>query len=134
VTKRTDNLVDKSFALWRSAMRWQRTVNAALRPVDLTHSQYMILDATDRCIHEKNDAVMQREIAEAAGLDESTTSSIVVRLEGKALLDRGVSGPGYERAWRVLLSDRGKATLRRARPLVAAAAAEFHGRRRSGSE
>lgn len=44
-------------------MRWQRSVDAALRPLGLTHSRYLVLSATAELQRETKDAVSQREIA-----------------------------------------------------------------------
>lgn len=34
------------FLLWRSTLRWQRTIIAALRPLELTHVQFVLLAST----------------------------------------------------------------------------------------
>jgi DNA-binding MarR family transcriptional regulator len=124
---RHESLTARGFELWRSAMRWQRIVNQELRPLKLTHTQFLVLDATDRAEREKGDAVMQREIAELAGLDESTTSSVATRLADRGLLDRGISGGDDSRPWRVIVGSMGRRMLERARPRVVAAAERFFG-------
>ena len=37
----------RGFALWREAMRWQRNLDASLIPLQLTHTQYLVLFAAD---------------------------------------------------------------------------------------
>jgi hypothetical protein len=34
------------FLLWRATLRWQREVAAALRPLGLTHPQFVVLAST----------------------------------------------------------------------------------------
>jgi hypothetical protein len=68
------------FALWREAMRWQRAVNAALRSVGLTHSQFLVLSSLARVCTQARDAVSQRQVAREAGLDDATTSSVLSTL------------------------------------------------------
>jgi DNA-binding MarR family transcriptional regulator len=118
------DLSAKGFALWRSAMRWQRSVDAALRRLGLTHTRYLVLNATAQLQHETNDAVSQREIAARSELDESTVSGIARRLTGDGLLDRGPHGTDA-RLWRVIVTSEGNRVLRRARTAVEDASTAF---------
>ena len=120
----SNTLSAKGFALWRSAMRWQRSLDAVLRPLGLTHTRYLVLNATAELQHEARDAVSQRAIAERCELDESTTSRIALRLTEDGLLDRAPHGIDT-RLWRVRLSDTGSRVLRHARTAVEAAATRF---------
>lgn len=120
-----EDYTQRGFELWRTSLRWQRTVNAVLRPFGLTHTEFLILDAASRAENEQDDAVMQRAIAEAAGLGEATTSRVVIRLAARQLLDRGISGGDDSRPWRVLVGGQGLLLLQGARPLVEAAARDF---------
>jgi DNA-binding MarR family transcriptional regulator len=116
-----DPLVAQGFSKWRAAMRWQREIDAALAPLDLTHTQYLVLWAGAAAQQAARDAVAQRVVAETAGLDPATTSQIVRKLEARGLLDRKPTS-GDARAWRVIVSTRGAELLRRAAPFVRAAA------------
>jgi DNA-binding MarR family transcriptional regulator len=118
------------FSLWREAMRWQRGINAALRPVGLTHTQFLVLSSLARAGRAAGDAVAQRTIADLAGLDESTTSGVLKTLEGRGLVDRSPTD-GDGRAWRVVVSASGQKILRRSGPLVTAAARRFRSERDS---
>ena len=113
------------FALWREAMRWQRSVNAALRSLGLTHSQFLVLSSLERICSQEDDAVSQRQVAREAGLDDATTSSVLQALEKRRLVDRAPA-TGDGRSWRVIVTSGGARMLRRAVPLVATAAALFH--------
>jgi DNA-binding MarR family transcriptional regulator len=116
------------FTLWREAMRWQRGINAALRPVGLTHTQFLVLSSLAYAGRAAGDAVAQRTIADSAGLDESTTSGVLRTLEARGLVDRSPTDEDA-RAWRVVVSASGQKILRRCGPLVTAAARRFRNER-----
>jgi DNA-binding MarR family transcriptional regulator len=106
-------------------MRWQRAVDAALRPLDLTHTQYLVLASTADAIEDnEQDAVAQLAIAEKAGLDAATVSTLVRKLEERGFVDRGPDGVDSRR-WRVILTGSGKKALNKATLLVEAAAASL---------
>jgi MarR family transcriptional regulator, organic hydroperoxide resistance regulator len=111
------------FDLWRAAMRWQRAIDAALRPLELTHTQYLVLFSAARVIREHGDAVAQRAIAESAELDPATTSILVRKLEERGLLDRDINGVDG-RSRRVILTRRGERMLEKATTLVEETAAD----------
>src|SRR6185312_16106920 len=77
------------FAAWRAAMQRQRTVNRALKPTKLTHTQLLVLDATEVAQDPDWDGVPQAAIARVAGLDVATTSAVLRALEKRHLVDRG---------------------------------------------
>lgn len=109
-------------------MRWQRAIDAVLRPQGMTHARYLVLTAAEQATRDLGDAVAQRSIAARAGLDEVTTSRIARCLEEQGLLDRGPDGVDA-RTGRVIVTRRGRDLLRRARPRVDAVAAHFFGER-----
>ncbi len=110
-------------------MRWQRGLDASLVSLKLTHTQYLVLWAAESATDEASDAVNQRTIAERAGLDEVTTSRLVRVLSDRGLLDRGPT-LGDRRAWRVLVTAKGKQLLKRAAPDVEAASKKFFSEQR----
>src|SRR5689334_622052 len=75
------------FLLWRTTLRWQRVMTETLKPLDLTHVQFVLLaslwwfDGLDR-------APSQRELADHAGTDVMMTSQVLRALEAKKLLHR----------------------------------------------
>lgn len=117
---------ERGFAAWRSAMRWLRSVDAALRPLGLTHTRYLVLHAAEQLVSKYNDAVPQWEIAELAGVDEGTASSVARRLELDGLLDRGPDGLDA-RFSRILVSTKGAQTVGRARVAIDAVSVRFFG-------
>jgi DNA-binding MarR family transcriptional regulator len=120
----------RGFALWREAMRWQRNLDSSLGPHRLTHTQYLVLVAADGATEEAKDAVTQRAVAERAGLDEVTTSRVVRLLADRGLLDRGPSTD--RRAYRIVVTQKGRQLVRRAAPDVEVAAKRFFAERRPG--
>jgi DNA-binding MarR family transcriptional regulator len=112
------------FDLWRAAMRWQRDVDEALAPWQLTHTQFLLLTTATACVTSAGDAVLQRTIAEAAGLDEATTSRVCRTLSDRGLIDRGPTH-NDKRAWRILVTARGKSVERAARKKVQAVERTF---------
>jgi DNA-binding MarR family transcriptional regulator len=117
------NLVS-GFALWHSAMRWQRAIDEALRAVELTHTQFLLLSAASKVEEQAHEAVTQRAISKEAGIDEATTSRIVRALEKRSLLSRGPTS-GDQRAWRVMVTEKGRRLLKTAIPLAERAAKRF---------
>jgi DNA-binding MarR family transcriptional regulator len=104
-------------------MRWQRAIDVALRPLDLTHTQYLVLASAAGAIREQGDAVTQNAIARSAELDRATISNLVRKLEARGLLDRGMDATDGRR-WRVILTQRGQRMLEKATSLVEATAAD----------
>ncbi|MCB9583601.1 MAG: MarR family transcriptional regulator [Polyangiaceae bacterium] len=108
-------------------MGWQRSIDKVLRPIGLTHTRFLVLDAAAQAFERLDDAVSQAKIAEVAGIDEASTSRIARRLEQDGLIDRGPDGVDA-RYWRVIVTREGYGLLRLARPVVDAAAARFFAR------
>ncbi|ACY96690.1 MULTISPECIES: MarR family winged helix-turn-helix transcriptional regulator [Thermomonospora] len=108
--------IGPGFLLWRAALRWQREVTSALRPLGLTHVQFVLLeglwrfDAQGRC-------PSQRELADRAGTDVMMTSQVVRVLEGKGLLRRAVD-PSDARKRVLTITDEGRGLAERAIEVV----------------
>ena len=86
----------------------------------LTHTRYLVLLTLGRLQRETDDASMQRDVAEAAGLDKATTSSLVGALEERGWISRGIDGLDARR-WRLIITPAGQRLLARATLLVEAA-------------
>jgi DNA-binding MarR family transcriptional regulator len=77
------------FLLWRVTQRWQRTIVAALRPLDLTHTQFVLLMSTWYLARAGGDAgPSQREVADHAEADVMMTSQVLRTLEKRGLVTR----------------------------------------------
>ena len=75
------------FLMWRAALAWQRDIAAALEPVGLTHSQFVLLACT-QWLEERGDGASQVMVATQAGMDVKTTSQVLRRLERAGLVSR----------------------------------------------
>jgi DNA-binding MarR family transcriptional regulator len=78
------------FLLWHATLRWQRLVAATLRPLGLTHVQFVLLAGTLWLETQGQRGPSQRELAEHAGTDAMMTSQAVRALERQGLLEREV--------------------------------------------
>ena len=111
------------FLLWHATLRWQRGVAAALRPLDLTHVQFVLLACT-WWLNEQGARPTQVRLAEQAGTDIKMTSQVIRTLEQKGLVEREVDQVDT-RARRLRVTRRGKQLAPRAIDVVEAVDAEF---------
>ena len=112
------------FLLWRVTLRWQRAMVAALRPLGLTHVQFVLLASTWWLTHVAHETVTQRRAAEHAGTDAMMTSQVLRALEARGLVTR-MPDPMDSRARWLGVSADGAELARRAIAVVEAADAEF---------
>lgn len=75
------------FLMWRAALAWHRDIAAALEPVGLTHSQFVLLACT-QWLEEHGDGASQVMVASQAGMDVKTASQLLRRLERAGLVSR----------------------------------------------
>jgi DNA-binding MarR family transcriptional regulator len=100
------------FLLWHVTLRWQREVAAALRPLGLTHVQFVLLASTwwlNAHAQQPNQAVLSTH----AGVDVKMTSQVIRTLEQKGLVTREVD-PVDTRARRLVVTRSGTALAPRA--------------------
>jgi DNA-binding MarR family transcriptional regulator len=112
------------FLLWRTTLRWQRTITAALRPFELTHVQFVLLASAWWLTRVAGETPNQRRLAEHAGTDAMMTSQVVRALETKNLVTRSPD-PKDSRAQCVVVTDEGAELARMAIPVVKAADEAF---------
>lgn len=104
-------------------MRWRRAVERELASIDLTFTQWLVLDAAQELIEETRDAINQNAIAARTELDKMTISQVVRRLEKQGLVSRG---PAFGRpAIRLMLTAKGERLLAAARVRAEAASRRF---------
>jgi DNA-binding MarR family transcriptional regulator len=106
-------------AEWFAVMRWRRRIEATLREVRVTFTQWLVLTAAQELVEERRDAVSQKEIAARVELDEATISQVIRLLMLMDLVSIDIDM--HAKATRVFLSDRGERILREYRPAVEAA-------------
>ncbi|TNY35137.1 MarR family winged helix-turn-helix transcriptional regulator [Thermomonospora catenispora] len=117
--------VSPGYLLWRATLRWQRRIATALKPLGLTHVQYVLLESLWR-FDAQGRRPSQRELADRAGTDVMMTSQVVRTLADKGLLRRTVDRRDARK--RVLaLTPRGREATERAMEVVARADEEHFG-------
>lgn len=112
----------RGYLLWRVSTAWRSSIEVVLKPLELTHPQFVIL-ATLGWLTREGDSVTQGAVGKLAGLDPNTTSQVLRGLEVKKLIKRVASSD--LRAKNPSLTVQGRATLAQAMPAVERADAEF---------
>jgi DNA-binding MarR family transcriptional regulator len=112
------------FLLWHATLRWQRSIAAALQPLDLTHVQFVLLAVLWWFVTVRKEQPSQRALAEQAGTDPMMTSQVLRALERKGLVVREPD-PNDSRARRLGLTASGRRLARRAIDVVEAVDDEF---------
>lgn len=74
--------------LWRATLSWQRCVTSALKPLGLTHVQFVLVASTWWLNRVAGERPSQRRIAEHANTDPMMTSQVVRTLAARGLLQR----------------------------------------------
>ncbi|PZR78448.1 MAG: MarR family transcriptional regulator [Candidatus Aeolococcus gillhamiae] len=97
---------------------------ASLRPLGLTHVQFVLLASTWWLTAVAGEAPTQRRVADHAGTDPMMTSQVLRTLEQKGLVVRAAS-PGDSRARQLGVTRPGALLARRAIAAVEAADDEF---------
>ena len=77
--------------LWRATLSWQRGITAALKPLGLTHVQFVLLVSTWWLTRVAGERPSQRRIAEHANTDAMMTSQVIRTLADKGLLLRSTN-------------------------------------------
>ena len=119
------------FLLWRCTLRWQRAITATLRPLELTHVQFVLLASTWWLAEQSagpSPLPSQRQLAEHVGTDVMMTSQVVRVLERRGLLERTADDAGDGRIKRLAVTSTGRALAVRAIEVVEAADAAFFDR------
>jgi DNA-binding MarR family transcriptional regulator len=105
-------LASPGFWLHRAALAYLRELDAALRTLDLTHTQFSVLAAAG-WLDRQGGPPTQQEAAEFAGVDRMMTSKVLHALDAKGLVER-VSDSSDARLRRIRCTDHGRELLRRA--------------------
>jgi DNA-binding MarR family transcriptional regulator len=110
------------FLLWQVTNRWQAAQRATLKPLGLTHVQFVLL-ASLSWLH-ADGPVSQRDLAEHASTDPMMTSQVLRVLEARGLVERA-EHPSDRRAWSLRVTEDGRHLADRAVALVEACDATF---------
>ena len=78
---------NNGFVLWQLSNQWQRGLNSVLKEYDLTHVQYILLEAIVK-LDDSQDSVYQKELADYANANTMMTSKVLRSLEQKGFIHR----------------------------------------------
>jgi DNA-binding MarR family transcriptional regulator len=120
VTKRTTyDYAERSpgFLLWQLAHLWQRQVVSLLKPVGLTHVQFILLSGLKQLAAKRQVSITQVQLADYARTDIMMTSKVLRKLEERGLVERK-GHPDDTRARALALTAEGDALLKKAAKLI----------------
>lgn len=103
-------LSSPGFWLQRAAEAYLRELDARLRPLELTHTQFQLL-ASAGWLGREGVGPTQQQVAEFAGADRMMTSKVLGTLEARGLLVR-TADPQDARLRRVTVTEPARALLR----------------------
>lgn len=115
------------FLLWRTTLRWQRVMTATLKPLALTHVQFVLLASVWWLSTQAKDRTAlpsQRAVADHAGTDIMMTSQVLRALETQGLVTR-TADSADARVKRLDVTKKGAALAQRAVARVEAVDADF---------
>src|SRR5262249_57359520 len=92
--------------LWQVTNRWQAAQRAALKPLGLTHVQFVLLASLAWL--QEDGPITQKRLAEHAATDPMMTSQVLRALEARGLVERAPH-PGDGRAWAGSATPHGRA-------------------------
>ncbi|WP_425307798.1 MarR family transcriptional regulator [Ammonicoccus fulvus] len=102
-------LASTGYWLHRISLAWLRDLDAALTPLGLTHTQFLVLGAVG-WLSRENETPRQQAVADFAGVDRMMTSKVLAALEKADLVER-VPDPDDARGRLCHLTPVGRATL-----------------------
>ncbi len=108
------------FLLWQVSTLWSKSTTAALKPIGLTHPQFVILATIDWL---KDKGASQEEIGRQVVLDPKVTSHLLRSLEIKGLIEplRSIG----KKSKNPVLTTAGMEMLSKALPVVKSADEDF---------
>jgi DNA-binding MarR family transcriptional regulator len=112
------------FLLWRATLRWQRVMASTLRPLGLTHVQFVLLASLWWLTEVAGQTPSQRRLADHAGTDPMMTSQVLRTLEVRGLVRRAAD-PGDSRARQLTITADGSDLAARAVAVVEEADRRF---------
>jgi DNA-binding MarR family transcriptional regulator len=102
------------YLLWKVSTLWRRSIESALKPLGLTHPQFVVLAAIG-WLTKEGKAIRQIELARFCALDANTISQILRGLNAKKLIERKAQDG---RSKSPMLTEKGASLLQTAVPIV----------------
>lgn len=112
------------FQVWHLVAIWQRKLNQLLRNSELTHAQYLLLEAL-LWLSQEHEKVTQVMVARAVQIDPMMVSNLVKMLEKKDLVKRK-SDKQDTRAKTLELTSKGQFLIKKVMPEVDKFDAQFY--------
>ena len=109
----------RGLLLWQVSNRWQASQRATLKPLGLTHVQFVLLASLAWLEGESSEPVTQQQLAAHAAADPMMTSQVLRVLEGRGLLQRQAH-PADRRARSLVVTPPGRALANQAVVVVEA--------------
>ncbi len=119
------------FLLWQLTNQWQQQQRGALRPLDITHPQFVALAGILWLSNLHKVGPSQNQVAEFTHIDKMMMSDLVKTLLQKELLER-IAHPLDKRAYSLNLTTKGHKRVLKAIPLVEEVDAKFFKRETKG--
>ncbi|HEL0567506.1 TPA: MarR family transcriptional regulator, partial [Streptococcus equi subsp. zooepidemicus] len=94
---------------WKTSVLWQRKIKEVLQPLDLTHTQFVILAVVEE-LSETIDEITQKMISDFSMIDVMTVSSTIRLLEKKKYICR-LASENDTRAYSIYNTKIGKERL-----------------------
>ncbi|MGL5514368.1 MAG: MarR family winged helix-turn-helix transcriptional regulator [Sporomusa sp.] len=113
------------FLLWQLTALWKHRIKVALSPLELTHTQYVIMTVT-YYLQQSGIAASQKIISDYSHIDVMTLSKTIRLLEKKELIQRE-NDLKDTRAKVVVLTTKGTKIVKSALPLVESIDFDFFG-------
>jgi DNA-binding MarR family transcriptional regulator len=110
-------LLSPGFWLHHAALTWRAQMDARLRPVGLTHTQFMLLATMGWLEHVGGGPPTQQQVADRAGADRQMTSRVIRGLRDRGLVERRAH-ESNARALRLTLTAEGRALTAEAIAIV----------------
>ena len=104
------------FLLYKAHLYWQKSIKRSLKPLGITHTQFVILASTYWLFLHK-EQLTQIDIAQHAQMDTMMVSNVIRTLENKKLIKR-TAHPTDTRANLVSLTKKGNTTVKKAIVIV----------------
>ncbi|MFC0540870.1 MarR family winged helix-turn-helix transcriptional regulator [Kutzneria chonburiensis] len=103
-------MLSAGFWLHHAALTWRAELDARLRPLGLTPTQFMVL-ATAGWLEHVDGPPTQQQVADGAGTDRQMTSRVIRVLQDQGLITRQAN-ESNARSLRVSLTPKGRAVAR----------------------
>jgi len=103
-------MLSAGFWLHHAALTWRAELDARLRPLGLTPTQFMVL-ATAGWLEHVDGPPTQQQVADGAGTDRQMTSRVIRVLQDQGLITRQAN-ESNARSLRVRLTPRGRTLAR----------------------